>query len=405
LNGTLSQVNVQYVDVGVKVNAEPNIQLNNEISIKLNLEVSSIITKETVGGRDSATTVVTIGTRNIDTVLSLKDGETSVIGGLIQRSASTDKSKTFLLSDLPLLGPLFTNTNTSKDKTELMLAITPRLVRGIPVPLPGLASFVSGKEDHPTLVRPLSSFDLEAVFEDDAQLKADAKKTPAPVPVIKKPAVPAPVPEKPAAQANTPGQSVPKQAAPLSSGVPAEVVPAPAPVLDPTVDKSGQTILKQPVPVPVPPISGASEAVVPAPAKIQRSLLQIAAPSSVTVGQQFSIDVKISDAKDLVNAPFVLTFDPAFVEFVSISEGALLKSDGKQTTFSGKADAAAGTVNVTLIRSSGSGGVTGGGTLAAVVFKSKNKGPASFAFKNTLFTSSNGAALSILPFSTAVDIR
>ncbi len=55
LNGTQSQVNVQYVDVGVKVNAEPNIQLNNEISIKLSLEVSSIITKETVGGVGSAT--------------------------------------------------------------------------------------------------------------------------------------------------------------------------------------------------------------------------------------------------------------------------------------------------------------------------------------------------------------
>jgi general secretion pathway protein D len=82
-----------------------------------------------------------------------------------------------------------------------------------------------------------------------------------------------------------------------------------------------------------------------------------------------------------------------------------MKSDGKPTTFSGTSDAASGTVNVTLLRSTGSGGVTGGGTLATVLFKAKNKGPASFAFKNSLFTSSNGAALSLLPFSTAVDIR
>ncbi|HIJ87265.1 MAG TPA: type II secretion system protein [Desulfuromonadales bacterium] len=364
LNGTQSQVNVQYVDVGVKVNAEPNIQLNNEISIKLSLEVSSIITKETVGGKDSATTVVTIGTRNIDTVLSLKDNETSVIGGLIQRSSSTDKNKTFLLSDLPLLGPFFTNTNSSKDKTELMLAITPRLVRGIPVPLPGLASFVSGKEDHPSLVKPLSSFDQEPDFED-AQTKAGEKKTPVSVPAIKKPAVPAP------AQAATtaPGQPVERPSVPSTSAPGAVPLPAPAP------------------------------------ATTQRSLLQIAAPSSVTVGQQFSLDIKISETKDLANAPFVLTYDPIFVEFVSISEGVLLKSDGKPATFSSKADAVAGTVNVTLFRPAGSSGVNGGGTLATVVFKGKNKGPASFAFKNSMFTSSTGAPLSILPFSTAVDIR
>ena len=144
---------------------------------------------------------------------------------------------------------------------------------------------------------------------------------------------------------------------------------------------------------------------VPAPSPIQRSLLQIAAPSSVTVGQQFSLDIKISDAKDLANAPFVLTYDPIFVEFVSISEGTLLKSDGKPTTFSGKSDAAAGTVNVTSLRATGNAGVNGGGTLATLLFKAKNKGPASFAFKNSMFTSSTGAALSILPFSTAVDIR
>ena len=130
--------------------------------------------------RTDLTTVVTIGTRNIETVLSLKDNETSIIGGLIQRTESNDKTKLYLLSDIPLIGPLFTNSNTSKDKTELMLAITPRLVRGIPVPLPGLSSFGSGKEDHPSLVRPMSSFDLEPVFEGDVLPKTGERKTGAP---------------------------------------------------------------------------------------------------------------------------------------------------------------------------------------------------------------------------------
>lgn len=117
------------------------------------------------------------------------------------------------------------------------------------------------------------------------------------------------------------------------------------------------------------------------------------------------MDIKISDVKDLANAPFVLTYDPVFVDFVAISEGAFMKKDGKPTTFSSKTDSAAGTVTVTLGRAPGNSGVSGGGTLATASFRAKNQGPANFAFKNLAFVTSYGPALNILPFSTAVDIH
>ncbi|MBW4055091.1 MAG: type II secretion system protein [Proteobacteria bacterium] len=367
LNGTVSQVNVQYVDVGVKVNAEPTIQLNNEISIKLNLEVSSILQKETVGA-DKSTSVVTIGTRNVETVLSLKDGETSIIGGLIQNSTNNDKSKIFLLSDIPLIGPLFTNSNSSKDKTELMLAITPRLVRGVSVPLPGLASFDSGKEDHPSLVRPMSSFDQELIFEGESPQKTGARIYSTPSAATKMPVLAAP------ALVESAPQSLP------ATEKPSGPVVTPSTPLLPT-------------------------ALVPAAVPVQRSLLQIAAPSTVTVGQLFSMDIKVSEVKDLANAPFDLTYDPELVDFVAISEGPFMKNDGKQTSFGSMADPVAGVVTVTLERAAGVGGVTGDGTLATASFKAKKQGSANFAFKNATFGSSSAAALNILPFSTAVDIR
>ncbi|MRR07364.1 MAG: tetratricopeptide repeat protein, partial [Deltaproteobacteria bacterium] len=157
-------VNVQYVDVGVKLNAEPTIMLNNEVSIKLGLEVSSIIDREEVGGEDSATTVVTIGTRNLDTVLNLKDGETSVIGGLIEDAKAKGKQKIFLLGDIPVIGPLLSDNTNDSQKRELILAITPRLVRSVTVPEPDVASFWSGKEDDPSVVKPFASFELEPEF-------------------------------------------------------------------------------------------------------------------------------------------------------------------------------------------------------------------------------------------------
>ena len=403
LNGTVSQVNVQYVDVGVKVNAEPTIQLNNEISIKLSLEVSSILTKEKVGA-DGLTTVVTIGTRNVETVLSLKDGETSIIGGLIQRTDNNDKTKIYLLSDIPLLGPLFTNSNSSKDKTELMLSITPRLVRGVSVPLPGLASFDSGKEDHPSLIRQMSSFDLEPVFEGETLPKGVENKNgtrfvPAkmPAPVLPGSEALAPLP--------LPVPVTPVPVVPITSAPPVQITPAPAAPITPAPPVSKTTVPAVPI-IPAPQAAPeSSAAVIPAAAPLQRTLLQIAAPASASVGQQFSLDIKISDVKDLAAAPFVLTFDPLFVDFVAISEGTFMKSDGKPTTFGSMSNAAAGTVTVTLERKAGNGGVSGAGTLATALFMAKKQGLANFAFKNTPFGTANGSAPNIVPFSTAVNIR
>lgn len=391
LTNAVSQVNVQYVDVGVKVNAEPTIQLNNEITIKLSLEVSSILTREKIGDASSLTTVVTIGTRNIETVLSLKDGETSIIGGLIQNTSNNDKTKIFLLGDIPLIGPLLSNHNSSKDKTELLLAITPRLVRGVSVPLPGLASFVSGKEDDPTLARPMASFDQEAVFDAADKTKTQTKGG------DKKPVVPA-TKAAPAASATPPvvkTESAVPAAVPDAAPAVASMVPTPAP-----------TPTQSPVPAPAAaPIPTPAPVPVLVPAPPQRALLQIAAPSSATLGQQFSVDIKITGVTDLANATLVLTYDPIFVEFVSMTEGTFMKNDGKPTTFSSKVDTAGGTVSVNLARTAGSGGVSGGGTLATAMFRAKNQGPASFAFRNVVFSTANGTAQTVLPFSTAVDIR
>lgn len=385
LNGTLSQVNVQYVDVGVKLNAEPNIQLNNEIIIKLSLEVSSILSKEIVGGSSSPTSVVTIGTRNLDTVLSLKDGETSIIGGLIQNTQNNTKQKIYLLSDIPLIGPLLTNHDTTKDKTELILAITPRLVRSVTVPQHNLMSFNTGKEDDPSLVKPMASFDQEPVYE--ATPKAAAGKA---------------APAKPA-QKNVPPSTAPAAATPPVNAV--ETMPDEGPdgteQAKPAAAPTAPTASATPAPVEVLPT-----AVKPAaPVQVKRGLVQIAAPAGIGIGQQFYVDVKAGDVADLAGAPFVLTYDPALVEYVSASEGGFLKKGGKLTVFSVSPDTAGGALTVKLERAPNTGGESGGGTLVSVLFRAKSKGTASFGFRNVNFTSADGKSLEMLPFSTAVDVR
>ena len=105
--------NVQYLDVGLKLEVEPDIHLDNEVAIKIGLEVSSIV-KE-VPNAVSGTLAYQVGTRNATTVLRLKDGETQILAGLISDEDRNSASKVPGLGQLPLLGRLF---SSHKDDTE-----------------------------------------------------------------------------------------------------------------------------------------------------------------------------------------------------------------------------------------------------------------------------------------------
>lgn len=416
-------VNVQYVDVGVKVNAEPTIQLNNEVAIKLGLEVSSILNEKTIG-TDAATTVVTIGTRNLDTVLSLKDGETSIIGGLIQKTQTDSKSKVFLLGDIPVIGPLFSNSNDKKDKTELLLAITPRIVRGVTVPDNDVAAFWSGREDEPSSHQPYSSF-MEPDFVNP---EAAAEGTPAPaaakpaprvlptlVPVQKIVPAPVPVPAPAAAPAPAPvGAPVgaPAGAAP-APGEAAAAVPAPAPG---AVPGAGGVAVPEPVPAPVPvpvPVPAPVPAPAPAPAApaaaaakqplLTDSLIALSLPAKVKLNDQFNAQVNGSGMRDMYKAVLVLSYDPKLLDAISQSEGNLLKQPGKPSTFQAFADKKKGEIWMSGMREEPTG--TANGILANISFKAIGTGSASLSVINTNFSKKTGEQIPVTAFKSVVEVQ
>ena len=133
--------------------------------------------------------------------------------------------------------------------------------------------------------------------------------------------------------------------------------------------------------------------------------MQIVAPAAILAGQQFSIDAKVSLVQNLVGTPFVLTYDPASVDFVSAVEGSFLKQDGKSTIFSVSPDPEGGTVTVTMLRPAGSKGVSGTGTLATFTFRAKKQGQANFGFSNVNFVTADGAPFDVVPFVKPVAIQ
>jgi general secretion pathway protein D len=150
---------VQYLDVGLKLEVEPEIHLDNEVAIKVSLEVSSII-KE-VENKVSGTLSYQVGTRNASTVLRLRDGETQILAGLISDEDRNTASKVPGLGQLPLLGRLFSSHKDSDTKTEIVLSITPRLVGSNRLPDAREVEYWSGTEaslrSNPLVMKPLGT--------------------------------------------------------------------------------------------------------------------------------------------------------------------------------------------------------------------------------------------------------
>ena len=122
---------IQYLEVGIKLEVEPTVYLQNEVGLKLNLEVSSLVREI----RSAAGALAyQVGTRSASTVLRLKDGETQILGGLLSDDERSSGNRVPALGDIPIVGRLFGSQRDESTKTELLLAITPRLVRTLDRP-------------------------------------------------------------------------------------------------------------------------------------------------------------------------------------------------------------------------------------------------------------------------------
>lgn len=128
--GFVSQ-SVSYLDVGLKLDVEPVVSPDDEVTIKMGLEVSTLAKEVPITGGGLA---YQIGTRNATTTLRLRDGETQLLAGLISNEDRSTSNRVPGLGDLPVAGRLFASQKDDVQRTELVLAITPRILRNAPRP-------------------------------------------------------------------------------------------------------------------------------------------------------------------------------------------------------------------------------------------------------------------------------
>ena len=400
VGGAFSTSNVQYIDAGLTLEVQPTVHNDSNVAIKVSLEVSSIVKQVNVPiGNGGSTLAYEIGTRNVSTLLELKDGETAVLAGLIQDSDQRSASQIPVLGDIPILGRLFGSTNTSHDKSEIVLSITPRIIRTQPRPSSETTEFWYGSESQtrsaPFMngaaagpvpgassggpVAPGSVSFLASSAQQTAPASApssapraaptriDAAATRPPAA-----AVAAATPDPKAGAAGKPGDAAAPSSAP--GGAAAVTVAAPeakAAVAGKPADASGAD----------------TAAGAPGPAADARPKVTIEGPETAKVGEEIAVSVKLSSTSALGRIRTQVGFDATALQLVSAEPGDLAPSGD-----AAKVDSKPGGVQLEFAGSEGAP-VSGGGSLIDLRFRVVAARPAIAVATQVVLVGEDGVAV------------
>jgi len=129
--GGVSTVTIQFKQFGVSLSFVPTILSSDHISLKIAPEVSQLDTAIGVGLVGAPAVIPGLIVRRAETTVELGSGQSFAIAGLIQNTSATDINKYPGLGDLPVLGPLFRSSSFQSNQTELVIIVTPYIVRPV----------------------------------------------------------------------------------------------------------------------------------------------------------------------------------------------------------------------------------------------------------------------------------
>ncbi len=130
---TSTVTSIEFKDTGIKLTIEPQVHLNNAITLRLQIEVTRLGDRVILQS-DPLITQFRFGKRTADTALNIRDGETVVLAGLISEEDRKTRESVPGVDDIPLIGDALSNTETDKITTEVILVVTPHIVRKLNPP-------------------------------------------------------------------------------------------------------------------------------------------------------------------------------------------------------------------------------------------------------------------------------
>ncbi|MEM7049418.1 MAG: secretin N-terminal domain-containing protein [Acidobacteriota bacterium] len=367
----------QYQEVGITIEIEPRVHHNKEVTLKVRVEVSNINGFiEGSGGQQQPR----IGTRTIDSVIRLQDGETNFLAGLLRTDESSNESGVPGLSDIPVLGQLFKSRRADRNRTDVILTLTPHIVRNAEITEDDLLPIWVGTESNITFRggSPRVESNVDGPFDDGStpeELQEMMRRRIQRLP-----------------RGLREGQQ-PETKEPLPQGI--DLVPSPGfPGQNPVDDEE-----EEDGPVPfrpeIDPFRGQANLLDGSAEVVTTSMLAEAsdsasgnaasgasevrlwlAPRWLTVlpGDVFEVRVQAEAARPISHLPLALSFDSEVLALEKIEAGDFLGGASEAEVLADSSQA--GRVVIGASRLGAVPGVEGQGTVARLTFRALGEGPA-----------------------------
>jgi len=364
----------QYQDVGIKLDLEPRVHHNKEITLKLQIEISQISGYADAGGGQRQPI---IGTRTIESTIRLKDGETNFLAGLIRTDETLGETGIPGLSDIPIIGRLFGKQTTDTKRTDVMLTLTPHIIRTPDVTEADLLPIWVGTESNITFRggSPRVESDAEGPFEQpsaeegvEEKIREQVQRLPRGLREEGRPAF-GPLPVQPAPEQEEPpgGVNLAPGGAPSNPFGPRQQPPA-TEEEPPGGGGLASTGTGEPLEV-VPSASSAGGGAV--------TLSLTPATALVAPGETFEVVLAVETTTAVSHLPTTLSYDAEHLAVERVVPGDFL---GGERAAQILADASSpGEIVVGASRLGERPGVAGRGSVVRVVFRALRPGPAQIA--------------------------
>lgn len=359
---TTPTTSFQYRTVGVVLTINPQVSFDGEIILDVTVESSRRGPDVTINDQ----TLPSFGTRKAQTKLRMRDGESNLLAGLIREEDRQVVTGFPGLNRIPFLRSLFGGTDGNNVSSDIVMIITPRILRSQELTAADMAPMYVGTGNNfgATSTPPLIS----------PQPVTGGTTTPSA-------AQPAPAAAAPRGQATAPPGAAP----------PAQTVPPPA-AASRAVGIVPVTGTEVPPAATPPAATGPTRVTVTPPA----AALQMG-------GQPYNVPLTVTNATALSSLTLTVTYNPAVLRAVVVNEGSVMRADGAGTSFVPKIDATTGRIDVVVTRPGDKMGATGNGVLASVVFEAIGVGTSQISLSGVGLTAAGQpVALQFVPATVTV---
>lgn len=407
-------VSYGYRTIGVNVEMTPRVTYDNDIILEITIDLSGRGQDTNIAGQN----LPSFSTRKVGTKLRLRDGESNMLAGLLREDERKSLTGFPGVMRLPIIKQLFSNNDTNIKQTDIVMLLTPRIIRTHELRAEDLSPIYIGTQSNMSLTGPPATIGGSPEPEAAAQQSqlTTPGVAPSPASAANTPAANAPMasasqppatpvlptgstqqPVMPAGGSPIPGMTAAPTAAPAAPPSNVQVFTPPPATNPPAVVNAPAPAATTPAAPPAPPAAPSTAAQAPA-------RISLSPPSEMRVGSgPYTIPVSIAGASRLSTVTLSITYNPALVRIRNVQEGTFMRQGGVTPAFSSQIDDKSGRIDIVVTRPGDKTGASTVGLLAALLVEPLTAGTGSLGLSGSAsIPGGEAVALQFMPAGITV---